>query len=359
MMQDKKSISRAGLILTGIVLLAGLFGGTSAFGQTAACRRINQQIAALDQEANNPDFAARTNRQAEIQSGEASRLANRMRNIGCDEQSELLGGGSGECSMLAAKVQVHRQNAIRLRSESTFDASSSFEGRRQALLASYEAYNCRADNNDDRFLARPAPGRATRGDSLFDQSGRSSVTIVPPRPVDPFAERPFTGTDPFEPNTQPEAKRGFGGVQPVCVRLCDGFFFPLAGASSRSDAKEMCKAQCPVTESRVFYRTPEGDINGAVDDEDRSYTSLPNALKYRTRMDAACTCKKSGQSWSATLQPAEKLIENGNGDVVVTDKTADEIASGKSGLLKTDTKKKPVRKATGNDNILGGTLLRP
>src|SRR6185295_12465301 len=53
------------------------------------------------------------------------------------------------------------------------------------------------------------------------------------------------------------------------------------------------------------------------------YSSLPNALKYRTEFNAACSCKRPGQSWADALGKDEAVEP---GDVVVTEERAKQMA---------------------------------
>ncbi len=349
-----------------------------ANAQTAVCRRIGEQIAALDRQPSDPGRAAQINRQAEAQSSEANRISNQMRRMGCNEQSLLMGSDlPGDCGLMANQLRSYRENAIQLRTEAVRETPGSSETRRDALISSYANYGC------DQAQARSDPygQRARRNDSRStigtdDMSGQSSVTILPPRPANPYGSSytsapGYDDTDPDALVLPPARQRGFGGLQPVCVRLCDGFFFPLSGASSREGAQEMCQAQCPAAPARVFYRNSGADVGEASDEDGRTYSSLPTALKYRTKMDQTCTCRKAGESWAATLKPAEEKVSGETGDVTVTEKSADEIAKGKSALPKSvlpkpevkqpEPKKKAARAApsrNSEDDFLSGIPLR-
>jgi Protein of unknown function (DUF2865) len=271
--------------------------------------------------------------------------------MGCDGDSVLMGAElPGECGVLADRMRTHRQNAVDLRTRSTYALSASNETRRNALMSSYSNYGC------DR--------QPTRSDDYSANDSRSSVTIMPPRPNardnSDYSFPPQFGVDPdgykpIEPEIRP---RGFGASQPVCVRLCDGYFFPLSGISTRADAQDMCQAQCPSSKAQVFYRNSGADINEAADDDGQTYSSLPNALKYRTQTDQTCTCKKAGETWGATLKPAEQKVVGGEGDLTVNEKTADEIAKGKSELVKQPAKKAPRKNKTLDDDVLGDVPLR-
>ena len=77
----------------------------------------------------------------------------------------------------------------------------------------------------------------------------------------------------------------------VCVRLCDGFFFPSATSSGGDEA---CAAQCPDAPT-ARYTEPGGsdNIEDAVSKLGALYTALPVASRYRTTLDSACTCHRS------------------------------------------------------------------
>jgi len=100
----------------------------------------------------------------------------------------------------------------------------------------------------------------------------------------------------------------------VCVRLCDGFFFPSA-ANSRGD--EACADQCPDAPT-ARYTEPAGSdrIEDAVSTRGEPYTALPVAGRYRTTLDNTCTCHRSptrGFSESLLNDPTLR-----KGDVVMT-----------------------------------------
>eukprot|EP01037_Dinobryon_pediforme_P025905 gene25905-28231_t len=102
-----------------------------------------------------------------------------------------------------------------------------------------------------------------------------------------------------------------GGTKAVCVRTCDGGFFPVSYAANRGNTgnlEELCHALCPNAETQLFTYSPSRDIDTAVSVSGQSYMSLPNALKYRTKFDPACTCKPPNQGWAQALGNAEQLL---------------------------------------------------
>ena len=125
-----------------------------------------------------------------------------------------------------------------------------------------------------------------------------------------------------------------GGRKLVCVRTCDGFFFPLANRPEDGDTEEMCQALCPGAETAVYRMQEGGAIQEAVSNRGQSYMSLPNALKYRTGVSDSCACKKADQTWSQALARAESMIARRGSDIVVDAKLAAQMSqavNGKSG----------------------------
>lgn len=92
-----------------------------------------------------------------------------------------------------------------------------------------------------------------------------------------------------------------GAYRTLCVRTCDGYYFPISFSTSPSrfavDA-DVCRARCPATETRLFVHPTEAESETAVaaDDPGMSYSSLPNALKYRTQVVQSCTCGRPDPS---------------------------------------------------------------
>ena len=77
-----------------------------------------------------------------------------------------------------------------------------------------------------------------------------------------------------------------GGSQAYCVRTCDGRYFPISATGNQSRAAS-CNSFCPASETRVVYGS---NIDGAVTEEGKPYSELPNAFRYRDELVTGCTC---------------------------------------------------------------------
>ena len=244
------------------------------------------------------------------QAAEIARTQAIMRQYGCDGGFNIFGGGNPQCGGLTQRLQGLQAGMAQLQ-------AGGEGGSRGDLVARYNAY-CRG--------GQPAqPAAQPRGflESLFGggEQRREPVPQLPPR----------AQQDPREADTDADDEGDFahGGSQAVCVRTCDGGFFPL-GISARHGKEslvEMCQALCPGAETEVFTRNPDADIKTAASLDGKPYADLPNALKFEKSFSAACTCRQAGKSWAETLANAEEVLgATRKGDIVVTKEKSDELS---------------------------------
>jgi hypothetical protein len=115
-----------------------------------------------------------------------------------------------------------------------------------------------------------------------------------------------------------------GTYRTICVRSCDGFYFPISYSTVQArfaaDA-QACQRLCPGAEVSLYsYRNPGDSMQQAVAINGAPYTALPNAFRYRKELVAGCSCRKSGESWAQALRNADDSSTLERGDIVVTDK---------------------------------------
>ena len=104
----------------------------------------------------------------------------------------------------------------------------------------------------------------------------------------------------------------FGYGKAVCVRLCDGFFFPT---ESISGGEAACAAQCPDAPT-ALYTMPTDRIEDAVSSTGQSYSKLPVAKRYQTSFESTCTCRRD-----TVASRAKELLHDSTlrkGDIVMT-----------------------------------------
>jgi len=137
----------------------------------------------------------------------------------------------------------------------------------------------------------------------------------------------------------------------VCVRTCDGGYFPISFSTVPSrfaDDERTCRALCPATEASLYaYRNPGEDINQAVSVNGQPYTTLANAFRFRTEFNPACSCKAPGQTWSEALRAIdEKATAEQQGDIIVTEESAKKMQRPVAKSASTSAKKGAPAAAT-------------
>jgi hypothetical protein len=285
------------LVAAGSIDLAAL----AQAQQGVDCGRLQAQIASIDQANlhNNPYAGA-----AQKQRGEIERTRAYAQSIGCDKQQFLFFGGSPppQCPSLQGRIQQMQANLAQLEANASHSGANP---QRQDLVARYNAY-CRGEQRQPGFF-----------ESLFG-GGQNQ-----PAPADlPPDQSIIAPTD--------EEQKPHGGSEAVCVRSCDGGFFPLNYSARRSNPEnltELCKALCPNTEAIVYTRVPGQEIQTSVSLDGTPYTDLPAALKFQKSFDAACTCRPAGQSWADALVGAERVLgHERKGDIIVTPEKSAEMS---------------------------------
>jgi hypothetical protein len=89
----------------------------------------------------------------------------------------------------------------------------------------------------------------------------------------------------------------FATYRTVCVRLCDGYFFPISFSTLENHFgrdMEACQSKCAAPVDLYFHQNPGGTMEQAISVSDRRpYTSLKSAFRYRKEFVQGCSCKQS------------------------------------------------------------------
>jgi hypothetical protein len=80
----------------------------------------------------------------------------------------------------------------------------------------------------------------------------------------------------------------------VCVRLCDGYYFPISFAVGRDrlehDAR-VCEGRCGALGRLFVHQNPGGSTDDLYDLTGRPYRQLRTAYLYRSEYIASCSCQ--------------------------------------------------------------------
>ncbi|MGJ5177471.1 DUF2865 domain-containing protein [Bradyrhizobium oligotrophicum] len=286
-------------------------------GVNPICPRLEAQLASIDRggggDPAREDQIRRYQDAAAKQQGELDRVSMQAKRMGCDSTGffSLFNGRSAECAPVNNQIQQMRANLDQITSNLE-RLRGGFGGerdnQRRSVLAALGQNSCGPQYQQYANANRGGGGGGNFLTSLFGGGADSN----------PAASLPPPSADLAAPQ---------GTYRTVCVRSCDGAYFPISFATVPgrfADDERACKAQCPAADASLFtYRNPGEDMNQAVSVNGQPYTALPNAFKYRTEFNPSCSCKAAGQTWAEALKSIDdKASAAEQGDIIVTEESA-------------------------------------
>ncbi len=91
----------------------------------------------------------------------------------------------------------------------------------------------------------------------------------------------------------PRSKSEITTHRTVCVRLCDGYFFPLSFATNEDQFEkdqETCARSCASPARLYVYQNPGQEPEEMVDLSGKPYAKLSTAFLFRKTFDQSCKC---------------------------------------------------------------------
>lgn len=108
-----------------------------------------------------------------------------------------------------------------------------------------------------------------------------------------------------------EARFGSGFYRTLCVRTCDGFYFPVSFSTTKygfGRDEAICRSMCPAAETALYvHRNPGETIKSLVSLQGEPYRKLANANLFRTKFVENCTCQRG----LGSRQTLESFIRSG------------------------------------------------
>jgi Protein of unknown function (DUF2865) len=294
-------------VLGAVVLSASAAAQTppdqSQSAANPVCSRLEAQLAGIDRGAADParaDLIKHAEDAVAKQQADLDRTVAQSRRAGCEGIGgffALFTGQAPTCAPLNSQIQQMRGNLDRMLSDlERLKNGNTDQDQRRALIGQLAQNNCGPQYQ--RAAAQAGAGGGGFLDAIF------GGTIINP------------GGDGAPAGT----------YRTVCVRTCDGYYFPISYSTVPNrfaEDQRACQRLCPAAEAVLYsYRNPGEDIGQAVSINGRTYTELPNAFRYRKEFTAACSCRRPGQSWADALKNADDSSTLERGDIIVTDQKA-------------------------------------
>jgi hypothetical protein len=305
------------------------------------CPRLEAQLATIDRGGGSGDPAKeeqlRRYQDAQAkQQAELDRVTSQAKRMGCDSSGffSLFSGQSAQCGPVNNQIQQMRANLDQITTSLERLRGGGFggaerESQRRSVLTALAQNNC-----GPQYANAARGGSGNFLDNLF---GNNSNPGAPGADLGPQS----------------------GTFRTVCVRTCDGAYFPISFATVPArfpDDEKTCKNLCPAAEANLFtYRNPGEDISQAVSINGQPYSSSPNAFRFRQEFNPSCACKAPGQTWSDALKSVDDpATAEQQGDIIVTEESAKMMSR-----APTKAAPAPAKKGAAPANTTAGTPAVP
>jgi hypothetical protein len=243
----------------------------------------------------------------------------RSRGEGCG--FSLFGGKVAKCGAVNAKIERMERNLDSLQRKRESLAGGGSGRSRAKVMAALNANGCR-----DEQMARRRPPSGIDGNGnlfsrLFGGEIRQRGTL----------EELDDGGEGEEASVRrsPGSREGnwinedgrirfappSGEYRTLCVRTCDGYYFPMSNASSPADFDRdqiNCQSSCPGTDVQIYYHQTAGEESDDMISlaSGAPYSDLPTAYLYKqpgTPLPAGCGCgrPKSSGSFAGSSPPVQ------------------------------------------------------
>jgi hypothetical protein len=269
-----------------VALLAAMAFGHTA-GATSICGKIRMELNSATETIGNTRETRAYQQAISSQQREIGKVQRDLRRFGCTTGSFLVFGGENAqtCDMLSATLDRMYDNLAALQDHDIPLVSKSMSpSRRGRLLDDLERNGC----ND------------------VPDSPRAARDTAPAEPASYGLDNRPLQDDRMPPGSQQSQIRNLGGgdrggnLQTVCVRTCDGGFFPVSSntspASFERDA-QVCSMMCPGVQTELFYHGvgTQEMVDMVSASGGTPYKEEPYAFRFRTsaRKDKSCSCNFS------------------------------------------------------------------
>ncbi|MDH4440904.1 MAG: DUF2865 domain-containing protein [Rhizobium sp.] len=274
-----------------VALLAATLPDAAA--ASLACERLRDRLTSVGQSISSEDINSYAGAIAQ-QNLELRKARQDQRRLRCLTSSitTIRAGGGSDCGDLAEAITRMEANkdiltAKLLELREGFGAAESAR-LQQALTdngcsaTGSEALNQEEEARVPYLDTLPQPYRP-------DRTGEAIASLRPTIDIQPFGE-----------------------VRTLCVRTCDGGFFPISSRTSAINFTRdsmQCQQMCPGVETELFFHpAASGETADMVSSvTGQSYRDMPNAFVYRTRRpaeDPQCRCDLAGYHQKMTPRPA-------------------------------------------------------
>ncbi len=307
--------------LVAVAISALSFSSVDAFARPSICLKLERQLASAGGQGSGGNSKFQNAARAQAQQLQIAR--SQARRAGCGGSFVIFGSGNSDkasCSRLNSTIRKMESNLAKLQNKANSGGGGELSKAR--IRAALDANDCYGQvievSTKKRNLPDPvAPGQKSLLSQIFggevierrvnDKSASASLRELPANRRVVVINGNGDGTEDIGPG---------GTFRTLCVRTCDGYYFPVSFSTTSShfvDDEKSCSAMCPGAETKLYYHSiPDQEPEEMISLAKEPYTSLPTAFKYRVDGIAStpgCTC-----------QAQQETVTAGEGDALAAGK---------------------------------------
>jgi len=267
------------LILTVLAAICLLLDVNVAYAQAAQCFQLE---AALRQFDSNPVYRQMGgNSQAALQAQrDVQAMESRYVRDGCNDAAKAGITLTPQCRQIGREVLRLRDVAAEVARQ--VETANAIGAQREAILQEMARFGCGAGQGSRATFT-------TNRQSVFDRIFGTT------------SEGDFTDGQMIDGGDY-WGYQGYQTVRTVCVRLSDGYFWPISYSTLPefvSNDAMTCQQSCPTTAVELyFYDNPGQEPEQMRNQYGQPYTALPTAFRYRDELDTSpgASCKVAPQA---------------------------------------------------------------
>ncbi len=295
-------------------LSLSLVGAANA--RPAICGKLERQLASVGSSSSggSDKFA----RAARAQAQQLQIARGQARGAGCGGSLFFSSGNSNSatCSRINGTIRRMEANLANLQSKAS---GGGVRPNRSRILAALDANDCNGRVIDDNVVNPKDPSRVKPKQPGFltllfggsKQPKKIEVAYDVPSANSPAEKKKVTV---INGGKQTESTFDFSGgtFRTICVRTCDGYYFPVSFSTTSSrfaTDEKACATMCPGAETKLYYHSiPDQEPEEMISLRKERYSALPTAFKYRRDglgSVAGCTCQAAAKEGESELANAD------------------------------------------------------
>ncbi|KRA52939.1 DUF2865 domain-containing protein [Devosia sp. Root635] len=267
------------LIVTALAAICVLLDVNVAYAQAAQCFQLEAALRQFDGNSAYQQMGGNSQAAQQAQR-DVQAMESRYVRDGCNDAAKAGIPLTQQCRQIGREVLRLREVSADVARQ--VDTANAIGAQREAILQEMARFGCGGDQGSSATFT-------TERQSVFDRIFGTT------------SEGDFTDGQMIDGGDY-WGYQGYQTVRTVCVRLSDGYFWPISYSTLPdfvgNDAMT-CQQSCPTTAVDLyFYDNPGQEPEQMRNQYGEPYTALPTAFRYRDELDTSpsASCKVAPQS---------------------------------------------------------------